>query len=111
MMTGSWKNFEELEEQLTLKELNKIVEAMREQEERYIRSIAIIMGAEIDDKEQEEESQQTARDRIKENIRKKRGESDADAPIKNADRELGRFGARTGLGYEEVRDNSQNGGQ
>lgn len=106
-MTGAWKNVAELEDSITLGELNKIVEGIREQEERYIRSFAVIMGVELNDEPEEKKEQpKTAKDRIRDNLRKKRGEGSTTASLEEAKREAHELGFNLGLGYQEVKDNN-----
>lgn len=44
---GSWKNFTELEDELTLEELSELYAATIERNNRFIRVIAMAMGAEL----------------------------------------------------------------
>ena len=105
MLTGSWTSFEEVEESLTLAELNKVVEGIRDQEDRYIRSFAAIMGVEMGEAEKKNE-QETAKDRIQRRLREKRGESPAEAQFKDAKRRAKEQGFSLGLGYKEVSENN-----
>jgi hypothetical protein len=52
-LLGHWKNFEELEENLSIDELNALVEASRKKEEREMRFLAAINGVDLNDQQQE----------------------------------------------------------
>ena len=49
MLTGNWKNIEELEEVISLDELNLLVNALREKEHRHNRFMAALKGIDIDE--------------------------------------------------------------
>ena len=53
-MTGRWKNIEELEESLTLEELELIVKSSREKEHRLMKFYAAFKGVNIDEEEKED---------------------------------------------------------
>jgi len=46
---GIWENFEEMEDKLTLNELEEILEAGREAEHRKMKFMAALKGIELDD--------------------------------------------------------------
>ena len=54
-MLGIWKNFDELEESITISELNAILDAAREQQEREWKFMASIQGVEWGGSEAKEE--------------------------------------------------------
>ena len=45
---GAWKNFDELEEDLTLEELAALLEAAREKEHRWFKFMAGLKGIDLD---------------------------------------------------------------
>lgn len=51
---GKWKNIEELEECLTLEELELIIKASREKEERFMKFYAAFKGVDLDESDREE---------------------------------------------------------
>ena len=53
-LLGHWKNFEELEENLSIDELNAVLNASRKKEEREMRFLAAVNGVDLEDKEQED---------------------------------------------------------
>lgn len=55
MLTGKWKNFEELENDLCIEELEAIVAAMREREHRQFKMMAAVQGINIDEDESSED--------------------------------------------------------
>lgn len=97
-LLGRWKNYEELEESLSLPELFLTLESMRKEEDRNRRFLAAIQGIDIS-----EEGSKTGEDVIK-NARAKASGVDASDVLnlsgKNAE-EAG-FGIGLGLGYEVV---------
>lgn len=48
-MLGIWKNFEEMEENLTLPELEKLLEAKRDQDFQNKKFAAALKGVDLDD--------------------------------------------------------------
>jgi hypothetical protein len=52
-LLGHWKNFEELEENLSIDELNALVDASRKKEEREMRFLAAINGVDLDGQQEE----------------------------------------------------------
>lgn len=66
------------------------------------------MGAELKDEPEEEE--ETAKDRIMRNVRERRGENAATQSIRDAEQKAKEQGFSLGLGYEEV-NNNQNSGE
>ena len=54
MLTGNWKNFEELENDLCIEELEALVHALREKEHRHFKMLAAVQGIDIDGEKQEE---------------------------------------------------------
>jgi hypothetical protein len=55
MLTGAWKNFEELEDNLTVDELLGIVDAGREKENRLHKIIMASVGINIDGDQESED--------------------------------------------------------
>lgn len=53
-LAGHWKNFDELEESLSINELNALVKALREKEERSMKFHAAINGVDLEEKEPED---------------------------------------------------------
>lgn len=53
-MLGHWKNFDELESSLSIDELNAILNASREKQERDMKFQAAINGIDVDGEKQEE---------------------------------------------------------
>lgn len=49
MLTGGWRNFQELEDTLSYPELVAMVEALRKQEDRRTRVLAAVNGVNLDD--------------------------------------------------------------
>lgn len=49
MLVGPWKSFEELEENITIDELNLIIKAAHERETRHHRVLAALKGIKWDD--------------------------------------------------------------
>jgi hypothetical protein len=54
-LLGHWKNFDELEENLSIEELNAILEAGRIREERNMKFQAALQGVDLDKEDQEKE--------------------------------------------------------
>jgi hypothetical protein len=52
-LLGHWKNFDELESNLSLDELNALLTASREKEEREMRFLAAVNGVELEDSAEE----------------------------------------------------------
>lgn len=52
MLLGHWKNFAELEDSLTLDELQAVVKASRDREYRQFRAMAAVQGIDLDDREE-----------------------------------------------------------
>lgn len=75
-MLGNWKNFEELEDSLSLDELHVAVKAQRAKEERHNRFMAAIKGINLD----EDGDTMTAEEKVEEMKRraeaKRAGKSD-----------------------------------
>lgn len=68
MLSGNWKNFDDLEENLSYPEVYIIVQAMRQQERRMMKFQAALQGVDIDkDKKNEEDPVE----RIKRKVRAK----------------------------------------
>jgi hypothetical protein len=65
MLIGPWKSFEELEESLSLHELNLILKAGRDVEHRNHRFAALLKGVKLDE-EPEEESVEARFERVQE---------------------------------------------
>ena len=63
LLIGTWKNIEDLEESLTMEELELIVKSSREKEHRMMRFYAAFKGVDLDDNSKEE--QENAFDRAK----------------------------------------------
>lgn len=53
---GAWKNFEEIEENLSIPELEAILAAFRDQERRRFKLQAALKGIDIDKEEQDSDS-------------------------------------------------------
>jgi hypothetical protein len=53
-LLGHWKNFDELESSLSIDELNAILNASREKQERDMKFQAAINGIDVDGEKQEE---------------------------------------------------------
>jgi hypothetical protein len=53
-LSGNWKNFQELEESISLPELNSVLDAMREKEKRHNDFMAAIQGIDVNSKEKGE---------------------------------------------------------
>lgn len=67
-MIGTWKNVAELEECLTIKELELIVKTMREKEDRAARWLAAVNGISLDGETENHETPEEAVDRIKRKV-------------------------------------------
>lgn len=65
-MPGAWKNFEDLEENLTIAELNAIVQTLQERRMEDIRFQASLQGVKIEDdlKEKRKEIEERAAAKI-----------------------------------------------
>lgn len=61
MMLGMWKNFEELEEALSIEELESLLTAAREKEYRNFRAMAAVQGIDLDDGKEERNPLEEAR--------------------------------------------------
>jgi hypothetical protein len=57
MLTGNWTNFEELENNLTLTELEFMVMASRKKEHRHNKFIAAMKGVDIGEYDKQEEKE------------------------------------------------------
>ena len=55
MLSGNWKNFDELEENLSYPELTAMVQAQRARDERLMKFQAAIQGIDLDKDKREEE--------------------------------------------------------
>lgn len=55
MLSGNWKNFDELEEYISYPELSAMVEAQRERDKRNMKFQAALQGVDFDKNEAEEE--------------------------------------------------------
>lgn len=66
MLSGAWRNFDHIEEQLTLHELIEIVKAQRAKEERDYRMSAALKGIDLDKnkKGSEEDPVEAAKRRV-----------------------------------------------
>lgn len=53
---GIWRNFDEIEENLTLDELNEILKAVRDKEHREFKFFAALKGIDLDDGDEETET-------------------------------------------------------
>lgn len=56
-LLGRWKNFDEMEEDLTVEELLEAYNAIFKKEHRFTRVMAAVMGADVGDDEEESGSQ------------------------------------------------------
>lgn len=54
LLVGSWKNVEDLEESLSLEELEAVIAAAREKEQRLMRFYAAFKGVDLDKQSQED---------------------------------------------------------
>jgi len=65
MLSGAWRNFDHIEEELTLQELVEIVKAQRAREERDYRMTAALKGIDLDKgKKQEDDPVEAAKRRV-----------------------------------------------
>lgn len=55
MLTGAWRNFEHIEEELSLQELIEIVKAIREREYRSHKFAAALKGVNLDEQNKSKE--------------------------------------------------------
>jgi hypothetical protein len=79
MLLGIWKNIEDLEENLTLEELELVVNSSRKKEERHYRILASLKGIKLDDGEEEAETGEDALLRVKRRAAAKlQGKTDAE---------------------------------
>ena len=75
-MIGTWKNVEELEECLTLQELEKIVAAAREQEVRQNKFLAALKGIDLEEGDSGGTSKfEEVEERVQSRIRQERAQS------------------------------------
>lgn len=61
MLTGCWDNFNEMEEKLSYPELNLMVKALRDREEREFRVLAAVNGIELNKNDKNEEFERVKR--------------------------------------------------
>jgi hypothetical protein len=54
-LLGHWKNFDELEESLSINELDAILNSMREKEHREMKFMASLQGVDLDEAAKEPE--------------------------------------------------------
>jgi hypothetical protein len=87
---GAWKDFDELESTLTLKELTAIYTSMVEEENRHMKMTAAALGADVSnwDDKKEEPKEESVFDRAKKRMKKNRKPEGAQF-------------AALGLGYEK----------
>ena len=85
MSTGPWKNFEELEESLTLEELLSLYESVTDKEDRMVRNMAAIFGVDVSDDSgtPQEEDKSTFQD-VLQRARQKRREKGIDDDTKKS---------------------------
>lgn len=90
---GAWETYDELEESLTIQELMETYVGMMEQHNRFVKSMARLMGAEV------KEDSKSDFDRVLERARSEE-EDIVSRPIKTKSGD--QFGIGFGLGYEEA---------
>ena len=92
MLIGPWKSFEELEENVSLNELQLIVKAIYEQEHRAFRRAASLKGIQLDDEPASEDAQ-TRFERAQERANKRlSGMSDEEIARSDESAEFGQLG-------------------
>lgn len=99
-MLGRWKNFDELEELLTLKELEAIIEALREQKQSDQRFAAALQGVNLNENEGEETGDAIVR-KAEAEIARRTGKTPDGVPEDLATLGSSKegFGVGMGLGY------------
>lgn len=91
-MIGAWRNFDELEESLTLEELYILANTQQLREHRIIRKLGAIQGVDIPDIGDEapaEKQDESFRDRVERRLRDSRGEEEITSSVQ-------------GVGYQQV---------
>lgn len=92
MLSGNWKNFDELEDNLSYPELVALVEALRERDQRNMRFQAALQGVDIDkNKPQEEDPVERAKRRVR-------------ARMQNRDEEEVRFEEAVGHSFKVIKE-------
>ena len=66
MLSGNWKNFDELEDSISYPELTAMVQAQRDRDERLMRFQAALKGINLDgDKKNEDDPVEAAKRRVR----------------------------------------------
>ena len=91
MLLGNWKNVDELEENLTLSELELIVDSARKREHRIMSFYAAFKGVDLDAEEKEENNRRVESERAR-RMAVNAGMSERDAGHMVEQRELAEFG-------------------
>ena len=65
MLSGNWRNFDELEESLSYPEVYIIVQAMRAQERRMMKFQAALQGVDLDKEKKEEDPVERIKRRVR----------------------------------------------
>lgn len=97
LLIGTWKNIEDLEDHLTLEELELIVKSSREKEHRMMKFYAAFKGVDLDEGSKEEAAEVFARAQRRAEARLQ-GKTDEEI---NKHEEIASF-AEFGIEFEEV---------
>lgn len=99
-LLGHWKNFDELEEQLTLKELEAVRDAWSKQRHSDQKFMAALKGIDIDEGNTDEVSAEDLQRKADVEIARMMGQISEDTPDDVAEiGKQGEFGVGNGLGY------------
>lgn len=82
ILAGNWKNFDELEESLSLDELMELYNSIIDVEDRHTKTMAAIYGVDLGSTEEKETTFEDVWSRAQERLRAERGGSGNDSPTK-----------------------------
>lgn len=101
-LLGHWKNFDQLESELSMPEMLAILKALRDRQEREHRFAAAIQGIDYGD-DTDSDKPKTGDDVIRNARAKARGVDPSDIlSLQGRDAEEAGFGIGMGLGYEVI---------
>ena len=93
MLTGAWRNFEHIEEELSMEELIAIVKAIRDKEHRGHKMAAALKGIDLDkDAKKEEDPVEAAKRRVAKRVAEQQGLSEKQFEAKESEQRLQKIG-------------------